>query len=86
MKYNYDPINDNEYKRRMDLLEQHFRNVFKELNIPINNNIYTTINNNIKRLPSKGRKKNYDYWLDRKYIGNHNDIVGIKDYYENKID
>lgn len=86
MKDLNDPIEDEEYKRRMDLLEDYFKMKLKEYNIPITNNLYTTITNNIKRLPSKGKKKNYDYWLNKKYIGNHNDIVGIKDYYENKVD
>ena len=56
------------------------------MNIPINNNIYTTINNNIRRIPTEGKRKNYHYYLNEILVGDYLDICELEDYYENKVD
>jgi hypothetical protein len=79
-----DEISDDEHKRRMDAAEKHFKIVFESREIEYNkNDVFATINKIVKRKKiGTGKTLNYHYYIDGEYIGSHNKICGIKNYYE----
>jgi hypothetical protein len=77
-------ISNEEEKRRMDCASEFFKIVFTSREIHFDpNNVFATINRIVKRKKiGQGKSLNYKYYIEGEYVGNHNKICGIKNYYE----